>query len=138
MNEFKNTLDLYIKEGKVNHSYMIETDSKNRKDVANLVIQEIIDKTNKNVSVDELQLNGDLIYIETDLQTIKKEEIIELKERLNTSSIYSGIRVYVILESEKLNSSKMSFSRLRGSGISSIYCCLICIPPLSNIAMFLK
>ncbi len=105
MNELKNTLDLFIKEGKVNHSYMIETDSKNRKDIANLVIQEIIDKTNTKVSFEELKLNGDLIYIETDLQNIKKEEILDLKEKFNTSSIYSGIRVYVILEAEKLNAS---------------------------------
>ena len=104
MNE-KEILDKYIKNGKVNHSYLIETNYKDRKEIVSKVIDQIIEKTNSQTNFKKMLLDGDLIYIETDLQNIKKEEILDLKEKLNTSSIYNGIRIYVILEAEKLNAS---------------------------------
>ena len=104
MNEIE-ILDKYIKNGKVNHSYLIETNYKDRKEIANKVVDQIIEKTNSNTNLQKLLLDGDLLYIETQLQNIKKEEILDLKEKFNTSSIYNGIRIYVILEAEKLNSS---------------------------------
>ena len=104
MNE-QEILDKYIKNGKVNHSYLIETNYKDRKEIANIVIDQIIEKTNSKTDSKKMLLDGDLLYIETELQNIKKEEILDLKEKLNTSSIYNGIRIYVILEAEKLNAS---------------------------------
>ena len=104
MNE-KVILDKYIKVGKVNHSYLIETNYKDRKELANIVIDQIIEKTESKTDLKKMLLDGDLLYVETELQNIKKEEILELKEKLNTSSIYNGIRIYIILEAEKLNAS---------------------------------
>ncbi len=104
MNE-KEILDKYIKNGKVNHSYLIETNYKDRKEISNIVIDQIIEKTNSKTDSKKMLLDGDLLYVDTELQNIKKEEILDLKEKLNTASIYNGIRIYVIMEAEKLNAS---------------------------------
>lgn len=104
MNE-KEIFDKYIKNGKVNHSYLIETNYKDRKEISNIVIDQIIEKTNSKTDSKKMLLDGDLLYVDTELQNIKKEEILDLKEKLNTASIYNGIRIYVIMEAEKLNAS---------------------------------
>ena len=105
MNEVTKTLNNYIKENKVNHSYLIETNYKDRKEIANQVVDNIIKKVGINKSKHEIETDGDLIYLHTDNQNIKKEEIINIKEQFKTTSVNSGIRIYVILETEKLNSS---------------------------------
>ena len=105
MDEIAKTLNSYIKENKVNHSYLIETNHKDRKEIANKIIDVIIQKTNVKKTRKQIETEGDLLYLETDNQVIKKEEILNIKEQFKTTSINSGIRIYVILETEKLNSS---------------------------------
>lgn len=127
MNE-KEILDKYIKNGKVNHSYLIETNYKDRKEIADIVINQIIEKTDSNTNLKKMLLDGDLLYIETELQNIKKEEILDLKEKLNTSSIYNGLRIYVILEAEKLNaSSSNTLLKFLEEPSDNIYAVLITI-----------
>ena len=43
--------------------------------------------------------------IKTEAQSIKKEEILQLKEKFKTKSVYNSKRIYIIEEAEKLNSS---------------------------------
>ena len=105
MNEITKMLNNYIKDNKVNHSYLIETNYKNRKEIADQVIDTIIKKVGVTKSKHEIETDGDLLYLQTDNQNIKKEEIINIKEQFKTTSVNSGIRIYVILETEKLNSS---------------------------------
>ena len=101
--EFKKILDLYISNDKINHAYLIETNSSNRIALAHTLIEKLLN--NKDITVDDLARNGDLYVVSTENVIIKKEEIINLKDELSTKSIYSGKRFYIIEEAEKLNKS---------------------------------
>ena len=103
--EFKNLLDKLIDINRINHAYLIETNCHDRLAIAHQLIEKILDLKNKNMSIDSLFINNDLYTISTDAQVIKKEEIINLKNSLKTKSLYSGYRVYIIEEAEKLNMS---------------------------------
>lgn len=103
--DFNKLLDIYINRDKINHAYLIETNCDNRLELAYLLIEKILDLKSKNITIDDLYNNGDLLLIKTDNQNIKKEEIINLKEEFGTKSIYSGKRIYIIEEAEKLNNS---------------------------------
>jgi DNA polymerase-3 subunit delta' len=70
-----------------------------------MLIEKIMKLKEKNITIDDLIINNDLLRISTESQTIKKEEIIDLKDNLITKSIFSGKRFYIIEEAEKLNSS---------------------------------
>ena len=102
---FSEVLDKYIKEDKINHAYLIETNSDNRIDLAYLLINKIFKLEEKELTIDDLIINNDLYILKTDLQVIKKEEIINIKTLFKTKSIFFGKRVYIIEEAEKLNSS---------------------------------
>lgn len=97
--------DKYIKNNKINHAYLIETNIENRIELAKLLISKILSVDGKNNEIMDLYKNGDLKFISTNAQSIKKEDIIKLKEDFKTSSIYNDIRIYVIEEAEKLNAS---------------------------------
>lgn len=103
--DFEAILDKYIKEDKINHAYLIETNSSDRLNLAYLLIEKIMNLKEKGITIDDLIINNDLLKVTTDTQTIKKEDIINLKDNLITKSIYSGKRFYIIEEAEKLNSS---------------------------------
>ena len=103
--EFNKLLDLYINRDKINHAYLIETNYENRVDLAYLLIEKILDLKDKNITINDLYNNDDLLLITTENQVIKKEEIISLKDKFSTKSIYSGKRIYIIEEAEKLNNS---------------------------------
>jgi len=103
--EFSKILDLYINRDKINHAYLIETNRDNRVELAYLLIEKILNLKEKNITIDDLYTNDDLYLIRTDNQIIKKEEIINLKDEFSTKSVYSGKRIYIIEEAEKLNNS---------------------------------
>lgn len=103
--DFEAILDKYIKKDKINHAYLIETNSSDRLNLAYLLIEKIMNLKEKGITIDDLIINNDLLKVTTDTQTIKKEDIIALKDNLITKSIYSGKRFYIIEEAEKLNSS---------------------------------
>lgn len=103
--EFNKLLDLYINRDKINHAYLIETNYENRMELAYLLIEKILNLKDKNITINDLYNNDDLLLITTENQVIKKEEIISLKDKFSTKSIYSGKRIYIIEEAEKLNNS---------------------------------
>ena len=103
--EFNKILDKYINEDRINHAYLIETNVKDRKELAYLLINKILKLDSKNITIDNLYVNNDLYLVTTDTQTIKKEDIINLKNEFKNKSLYTGKRVYIIEEAEKLNSS---------------------------------
>jgi len=103
--EFNKILDKYINEDRINHAYLIETNVKDRKEIAYLLINKILKLDSKNITIDNLYVNNDLYLVTTDTQTIKKEDIISLKDEFKNKSLYTGKRVYIIEEAEKLNSS---------------------------------
>ncbi len=104
ISEFKLLLDKYIKSDKINHAYLIETNYNDRREIAKALIEKIL-SFEENKKIEDLEKNSDIQFIKTDLQTIKKEEIINLKDKFKTKSIYNSKRIYVIEEAEKLNNS---------------------------------
>ena len=102
--EFSLILNKYIKKNKINHAYLIETNINDRIDIATALVRKII-SFDENTSLEELNNNFDLEILKTESQTIKKEEILTLKEKFKTKSIYNSKRIYIIEEAEKLNSS---------------------------------
>jgi len=105
VDEFNKILDIYINPNKINHAYLIETNCNNRLNLAYQLVNRLLDLDKRNITIDDLYNNDDLLLIKTDNQIIKKEEIINLKEEFGTKSIYSGKRIYIIEEAEKLNNS---------------------------------
>ena len=104
LNRFEEYLSKYIKKDKINHAYLIETNSNNKLEIAKLLAKKII-SFDDSLSLEEMILNNDLLVIESDSNTIKTEEIESLKEKLKTKSINGNKRIYIINGAEKLNAS---------------------------------
>ncbi len=104
-NEFDIYLDKIIKKDKINHAYLIETNSDNRLELAYILINKILKLEEPTSSIDDLSKDDDLYILSTDNNYIKKEQIIDLKDKFKTKSIYNKKRFYIIEESEKLNNS---------------------------------
>lgn len=105
MNEvekFKEKINKYIKKDRINHAYLIETNYEDKIILAEELIKLILSYNGK-VSIEEMKLNNDLLIIESDTNTIKTEEIENLKEQFITKSINGNPRIYVINGAEKLN-----------------------------------
>lgn len=96
-------LKKYIKPNKINHAYLIETNCNNRLIVAEKFVKIILDENNG--SIEELSKSYDLEVLKTNNQVIKKEDILNLKEKFKTKPIYNKERIYIIEEAEKLNDS---------------------------------
>lgn len=103
-----------VKNKKINHAYLIETNGYNDKD--NLIlsfIKMLFSYTSYNSEEEFLNSNvsnlidqnifSDLMIIEPDGSFIKKDQISEIKENFKTTSISNNIRIYWIKEADKLN-----------------------------------
>lgn len=101
LNKFNEYISKYIKEDRINHAYLLETNSSNKIELAEEIVKRII--SFDNVSLEEMKLNNDLIVIESDTNSIKTESIELLKEKLMTTSTYNSKRIYIINEADKLN-----------------------------------
>ena len=104
LNNFDSILEKQIKKNQINHAYLIETNDSKRIEIAYKLIQKILSFENK-ITIEDLQRNSDLQIIKTESQTIKKEEITELKNKFKTKSTHNSQRIYIIEEAEKLNNS---------------------------------
>jgi len=102
---FSEYLDNFIKKGKINHAYLIETNSENRLELAYALINKIIGLEDIETNAEALSKSDDLYILSTNNNYIKKEQIIELKDKFKTKSIYNKKRFYIIEECEKLNNS---------------------------------
>lgn len=101
LNKFNEYISKYIKEDRINHAYLLETNSSNKIELAEEIVKKII--SFDNISLEEMKLNNDLIVIESDTNSIKTESIELLKEKLMTTSTYNSKRIYIINEADKLN-----------------------------------
>ena len=104
INKFDDYLSKYVKKDKINHAYLIETNTNRKLELAEELARKIISYDNS-LSLEEMKLNNDLIVIDTDANIIKTEEIESLKEQLITKSINGNKRIYIIIGAEKLNDS---------------------------------
>jgi DNA polymerase III delta prime subunit len=103
-----------IKNNKLSHAYLIETNNyKNTDELVKEVLKLILckDKVDNNdcdcnlCSLVENELYPDIKYIYPDGNYIKKEQLIELKEQFQNKSVYENKQIYVISDATKLNSS---------------------------------
>ena len=101
---FTKILEKYINIDKMNHAYLIETNNSDRLKIAKELVAFLFKFKDIN-EIDNLERNFDLQIVKTNTLTIKKEEILALKENFKTKSIYNSKRVYIIEEAEKLNNS---------------------------------
>lgn len=101
-------------ENKLSHAFLIESNNIEKclmevKKVIKVInceqtFEENCQKCNLCYQIDNNTLPS-FIVIEPDGSSIKKEQIIELKEKMFTKPIYSKYNCYVILNAEKLNNS---------------------------------
>ncbi len=102
IDKFIEKIKKYVKKDRINHAYLIESNFEDKLILAEELIKLILSFDN-NISIEEIKLNNDLIIIDSDTNTIKTEEIENLKELFMTKSINSNPRIYVINGAEKLN-----------------------------------
>lgn len=100
--KYDDYISKYIKENKINHAYLIETNYNNKLKLAEELIKKILSFKN-NITFEEMKKNNDIIVISSDTNIIKTDEIESLKEKFKTKSIYGNYRVYIINGAEKLN-----------------------------------
>ena len=101
--KFDDYISKYIKEDKINHAYLLETNYENRLLLADELIRKIL-SFKKNVTLEDMKKDNDITVVSNDSNTIKTEEIEILKEKFKTKAIYGRYRIYVIDGAEKLNS----------------------------------
>ena len=104
LTKFNEYISKYVKKDKINHAYLIETNSNNKIGLAKELVRKIL-SVDDIQTIEELELNSDLIIIQSDTNLIKTEEIEVLKDKLKTKSIYGNKRIYIIDGAEKLNAS---------------------------------
>ena len=102
LNKFSLTIKKYIKKDRINHAYLLETNCENKIELAKEIVKLILSYESK-ISIEELELNGDLIVVSNDTNLIKTEEIELIKEKFKTKSILNSKRIYIIDGAEKLN-----------------------------------
>ncbi len=95
-------LSKYIKSDRINHSYLIETNYGDKIALAKELANKIISLDGIQ-SLRELELNGDLIIIDDEQNTIKTEEIDKIKDSFITKSLNNSKRIYIINNIENLN-----------------------------------
>ncbi|MBE6161067.1 MAG: hypothetical protein E7158_02445 [Firmicutes bacterium] len=101
-------------ENKLSHAFLIESNNIDKclKDVKKVIkIINCEKKYEENCEICNLcyQIDNNtlpsFIIVEPDGSSIKKEQIIELKEKMFTKPIYSKYNTYIIMNAEKLNNS---------------------------------
>lgn len=86
---------------KIGHAYLIaNTSSENIYDDLNLILSKYIFN-----NIVDLKNNQDVFFLKPENDIIKKNQILELKSFLNSTSQISGKKVYIIDRAEVLNSS---------------------------------
>lgn len=102
-NKFAEFVAKNINKERLNHAYLIETNIEQRLSIAKTFIKYLLSYDDNDIY--NMQIDNDLIVIDTQNQTIRTEDIENLKKSFKTKSINNRKRIYIILESEKLNDS---------------------------------
>lgn len=103
-----------IKNKKISHAYMVETNQYDEKDDLILSFIKTLFCSNHYVNQDSCQecnlchlidtnSLSDFVIIEPDGNWIKKEQILDIKERFKTTSFQDSPRIYLIRQADKLN-----------------------------------
>ena len=108
---FFEEIDNIIKNRKVSHAYLIETNKYTYSDeVINIFVKKLFTLyTSNNEELDNIynlidnNSFSDYMAIEPDGANIKKEQILDLQEKFMTTSTEDRARIYVIKDADKLN-----------------------------------
>lgn len=105
MIDFDDVIKKYFDTDNVGHAYLLKTSDYN---MIMKIVKIILSKKETINNIDNLIAEGiypDLKVIEPDGQWIKKEQILNLKEKFKTKSQYNNKRIYIIRNAENLNKS---------------------------------
>ena len=103
-----------VNSGKISHAYMIETNNYELKDDLILTFIKTLFCVNQNFNKDECDkcnicklidnnCFSDFMVVEPEGAFIKKEQILEIKERFKTTSVENRPRIYLIRQADRLN-----------------------------------
>lgn len=88
------------------HAYLLKTNDYSKViEIAKKIIVDSKCEDSNVVNLIERGIYSDLIIVEPDGQWIKKEQIIEIKNKFKTKSVSAGKQIYIIKNAENLNSS---------------------------------
>lgn len=114
-NKFIKYVDEIITKKRVSHSYLIEVNNYDEDmKYINLFIKmilldkkydEILSSDDKIIKLVDEENYPDIYVISSDISIIKKSQIIDLQKEFNNKSFFNNKKIYIIKESEKLNSS---------------------------------
>lgn len=112
---FINYINHVVLNNKISHAYLIEVDNYDEdiKYIFNFIKMILLNckyedlNNNKNDIINQIDTNNypDIRIISTDTSIIKKSQLLELQEEYNNKSLLDNKRIYIIMESEKLNDS---------------------------------
>lgn len=103
-----------IRNNKISHAYMIETNNYNEKDELILAFIKMLFCESHNINLNNCcECNichlidnntlSDFMIIEPDGSWIKKDQVLEIKEKFKTTSFQNRPRIYLIKQADKLN-----------------------------------
>ena len=103
-----------IRNNKINHAYMIETNNyKEKDDLIMSFIKMLFCESHKNDLTNCNECNlcklidnntlSDFMVVEPDGSWIKKDQVLEIKEKFKTTSFQNRPRIYLIKQADKLN-----------------------------------
>ena len=114
-NKFIKYVDEIITKKRDSHSYLIEVNNYDEDmKYINLFIKmillekkydEILSSDDKIIKLVDEENYPDIYVISSDISIIKKSQIIDLQKEFNNKSFFNNKKIYIIKESEKLNSS---------------------------------
>lgn len=104
MDTLETIINKYFNQSNIGHAYLLKTNdiSKVMKIIRSILISGNVSEPNIENLINQGNYS-DLIIVEPDGQWIKKEQILELKNKFKTKSSYNGKRIYVIKNAENLN-----------------------------------
>ena len=108
---FYEEIERSISSNRISHAYLIETNNYDHSDEIVLDFVKMIFEHYANNSEEFDKINtliennafSDLFIIEPDGAWIKKEQVLEIKEKFKTTSLENRPRIYAIKEADKLN-----------------------------------
>lgn len=112
---FINYINHVVLNNKISHAYLIEVDNYDEdiKYIFDFIKMILLNckyedlNNNKNDIINQIDTNNypDIRIISTDTSIIKKSQLLELQEEYINKSLLDNKRIYIIMESEKLNDS---------------------------------
>lgn len=110
---FINYINNIVKYNKISHAYLIEVDNYDddykyiisfiKMIFANVCYEDTFDDNNKMFHLIDSNSYPDLMIVSTELATIKKSLMIDLKKEFNNKSLTGNKKIYIIKEVDKFN-----------------------------------